>query len=76
MGLKLLTGPWVSKADRTDLYRGSSHDDVIKHIVCRLYASETKYWNVYNFAGLPDQTQGNRLDGGPAQADRGKRLPG
>src|SRR5258708_25512668 len=67
---KPLTGLRVSKAGRSDLYSCGSHEDVIKHIVCRLDAPKAKYRNFCGFAGFPDQSEGYGLNGGPAQTAR------
>lgn len=39
-----LTGPWVSKTGRADLYGRSAHREVIKHVVDRLDASQAYNW--------------------------------
>ena len=57
-----LTDLRVSEAGRADLYSRCSHEDIIKHIVCRLDASEANYRNLHDFANLPDQAQGDRPD--------------
>src|SRR6266851_7220157 len=59
---KSLTDPRVSKTGRPDLYRGSSHDRVIKHVFDRLDPSKPNDGYPYRLPDLPYQPESNRLD--------------
>ena len=51
---KSLTGPWVSKAGRPDLYCRGPHGEVIKHIRCRFDASQPYDWCLDGLPRFPD----------------------
>src|ERR1043166_5229671 len=65
-----LTDLGVSKAGRADLYGCRSHEEIVKHIVCRLNASEANYRDFYSLASFPDQPEGDWLDRRAAQTSR------
>jgi len=56
---KPLTGPWVSKAGRPDLYRRSTYSQVFKHVFDRLDSPEAYNWCLDGLLRFPNQPQSN-----------------
>src|SRR5437899_13730 len=67
---KSLTGPRVSKAGRSDLYRRSTYGQVIKHVFDRLDTAQTENRYLNGLPRLPDQPQCNGFNGGAGKSPR------
>src|SRR6266403_472157 len=59
---KSLTGPWVSKTGRPDLYRQGSYGQVIQHVFDRLDAPQAQDWYLDRLSSFPDESERDRFD--------------
>src|SRR5215467_1641922 len=65
---KPLTDLGVSEAGRPNLYTSRAHGDIFEHIGGRLDAADADQWDFHSFPRLPNEPEGDGLDGGPTQA--------